>query len=224
MATIRKVPLVKGQIYHVFNRSVGRQPIFSNNSSCSRFLETVIYYQYLKTPMRFSHFNRLPENLKNSALDILMRQEKRVRIFAYSLMPNHVHFLIQEVAENGISAFMSNIQNSYAKYFNIKNERSGSLFQQMFKAVLIETDEQLLHVTRYIHLNPLTSFILKNIEDLTTYKWSSFQEYLGTSKCNIVDKDFILAFFPSIQHFIQFTKDQIDYQRQLNQIKHLALE
>ncbi len=139
-------------------------------------------------------------------------------------MPNHVHFLIKEIRENGIAAFMSNFQNSYAKYFNLKNGRTGALFQAMFKAVLIETDEQLLHVVRYIHLNPLTSFILKNIEDLAKYPWSSFQEYLGKSKWNIVDKDFILSFFPSLKHFIDFTKDQIDYQRELDKIKHLTFE
>jgi putative transposase len=138
-------------------------------------------------------------------------------------MPNHFHFLIQETTNKGTSSFISNFQNSYAKYFNTKNKRNGSLFQQMFKSVLIETDEQLLHIARYIHLNPLTSFILKDIDELSSYPWSSFQEYIGT-EAKIVDKKLILNLFPSINHFIEFTKDQIDYQRQLDKIKHLTFE
>lgn len=224
MVTIRKNPIIVGQIYHVFNRSIGRQPIFLNNSSYQRALETINYYQYLETSLRFSHFNRLPANLKNRALDVLLQGRKRVKILAYCLMPNHFHFLIQEISDRGISNFMSNLQNSYAKFFNTKNERNGALFQQMFKAVLIESDEQLIHVTRYIHLNPLTSFILKDIKELSDYLWSSFQEYLGRGNLSIVDKEFILDFFPSIQSFIDFTKDQIDYQRQLDKIQHLLLE
>lgn len=224
MTTIRKNPIIVGQIYHVFNRSIGRQPIFLNNSSFQRAIETISYYQYLETPLRFSHFNRLPSKLKNKTLDTLLQSRKRVKILAFCLMPNHFHFLIQEISDRGTSSFMSNLQNSYAKYFNTKNERNGALFQQMFKAVLIETDKQLIHVTRYIHLNPLTSFILKDIEELSDYPWSSFPEYLGMSNWSIVDKEFILDFFPSIQSFIDFTRDQIDYQRQLDKLKHLLLE
>lgn len=224
MATYRKIPIVTGQIYHVFNRSIARQPIFTNNSSCYRAMEIISYYQFLETPLRFSHFIRLPKDLKNSTLDALLQSKKRVKILAYCLMPNHLHFLIQEISDKGISTFMSNLQNSYAKYFNIKNERNGALFQQMFKTKLIETDEQLIHVVRYIHLNPLTSYILSNIEELSEYPWSSFQEYLGTSKRDIIDKELVLGFFPSLEKFVEFTKDQVNYQRELNLIKHLQLE
>lgn len=224
MATFRKTPFVIGQIYHVCNRSIGRIPIFVNNSSYQRAMDTISYYQYLDTPLRFSHFNRLPDKLRNQTLDVLMQSKKRLEIFAYCLMPNHFHFLVKEVTNNGISSFTSNLQNSFAKYFNIKNERNGALFQQMFRAVLIETYEQLIHVVRYIHLNPLTSYILKDFDQLSDYPWSSFREYLGKSRQTIVNKEFILNFFPSVQGFVDFTKDQIDYQRQLNKIKHLALE
>lgn len=224
MPTFRKIPIVKGQIYHVFNRTIDRIPILTNNSAYQRIMDVIFYYQYLETSLRFSHYNRLPDKLKAQALEALMSSKKRVEIFAFCLMPNHFHFLIREIEDNGISSFMSNLQNSYAKYFNTKNDRTGALFQQMFKSVLIETEEQLIHVARYIHLNPLTSYILKDIDQLTDYPWSSFREYLGNSDQEIVNKNFILDLFPSIQSFIDFTKNQVDYQRQLNKIKHLALE
>lgn len=222
--TIRKVPLVVGETYHVFNRSIARQPIFLSQYDYQRALDVLIFYSYSNPPIRFSHYKRLPEPQKSDFMDNLRKNERQVEIMAFCLMPNHVHFLIKEIKEKGISTFMSNFQNSYAKYFNLKTERSGSLFQTMFKAVRIETEEQLIHVARYIHLNPVTAFILKNIEELTAYPWSSFPIYLEKQTLDIMDTSIILSYFPSINKFIEFTKDQVNYQRELDRIKHLALE
>lgn len=223
--TIRKTPLVVNEIYHVFNRSVAKQPIFLSNYDYQRTLDILTFYSYFDPPLRFSHYKCLPESQKKEFMENLRKRgEKQIEIFAFCLMPNHVHFLIKEIKEKGISTFMSNFQNSYAKYFNIKTERNGSLFQTAFKAVRIETDEQLIHVTRYIHLNPITAYVLKNIEDLITYPWSSFSIYMGKSVSDILNTYIILGYFSSIAKFFEFTKDQIAYQRELDKIKHLILE
>lgn len=223
--TYRNPPLIVEQIYHICNRSIARQPIFLINQDYQRAFDVFIYYSYLNTKLRFSHFKRLPDSQKNEFMDNLRKDsQKRVELLAFCLMPNHVHFLIKEIRNMGISTFMSNFQNSYAKYFNTKTERSGSLFQTMFKAVRIETDEQLIHVARYIHLNPITGFILKDIEELENYPWSSFPIYIGKASLDILNKNLVLGHFSSIKKFINFTKDQIDYQRRLDRIKHLLLE
>lgn len=223
--TIRKVPIVVGEIYHVFNRSIARQPIFNSVTDYQRALDVFSFYSFFEPPLRFSHYARLPKSQKTNFMDRLIgSNQNQVEILAFCLMPNHVHFLIKEIREKGISTFMSNFQNSYAKYFNLKTNRSGSLFQTMFKAVRIETDEQLLHVARYIHLNPITAYILKNIEDLMNYPWSSFPVYTGKQTSYVLNTNTILGYFPSIDKFIEFTKDQIEYQRELDKIKHLILE
>lgn len=225
MTTYRKTPLVPGQIYHVFNRSIARQPIFLNVNNYQRALDVLMFYSYLNPSIRFSHYNRLPSNQKSDFVNNLRKTgEKQIELLAFCLMPNHIHFLIKEIREKGISTFMSNLQNSYAKYFNKKTDRSGSLFQTMFKAVRIESDEQLIHVARYIHLNPVTAYILKDIDQLKNYPWSSFIDYLGMRNLDILNKDTILSYFSSTEQFINFTKDQVEYQRQLDQIKHLILE
>lgn len=157
-------------------------------------------------------------------MDNLRKNERQVEIMAFCLMPNHVHFLIKEIREKGISTFMSIFQNSYAKYFNLKTERTGSLFQTMFKAIRIETEEQLIHVARYIHLNPITAYTLKTVAQLTTYPWSSFPAYLGKQTTYVINTNTVLSYFPSINKFIEFTKDQVNYQRELDRIKHLVLE
>lgn len=220
----RKVPLVADEIYHVYNRSIGGYPIFSQNRHFQRALNLVNFYRFDKPPVRFSHYNRLPEPQKSKFMKDLRQIPKRIKIMAYCLMTNHVHFLLKQLTENGIANFMSNIQESYAKYFNIREERTGSLFQSMFKAVRVETDEQLIHVARYIHLNPLTSYMIKDIDELDIYPWCSFGEYMDKQNHAIVDKEELLSYFPSIERLRDFTANQIDYQRKLAKITHLILE
>lgn len=221
----RKTPLVKDEIYHVFNRSVAHQPIFLTNKDYLRAYEVLSYYNNLNPPLRFSHFSRLSNSVKNEILEGLTKENQRiVQILAYCFMPNHFHFLIREIREKGITKFIRIFQNSYAKYFNTKTERNGSLFQSMFKAVRILTNEQLLHVVRYIHLNPVTAFILNDIKDLSTYLWSSYPIYINKQYSDVVNTNEILGFFASKEKFIKFTEDQIDYQRKLNTIKHLLFE
>jgi len=137
-------------------------------------------------------------------------------------MPNHFHFLIRQSKENGISKFMSLISNSYTKYFNTKYKRVGPLLQGTFKAVLIESDELLVHVSRYIHLNPIISGLVKDLED---YRWSSYLEYIKPidTFCSINE---ILGFFTPNERekYKKFVENQIDYGRKLEKIKHQLID
>lgn len=137
-------------------------------------------------------------------------------------MPNHFHLLIKQNTDNGISRFMRLTINSYARYYNTKYKRVGSLFQGMFKAVHIETDEQLLHISRYIHLNPLVSHII-NEQDFLSYPYSSLPEYIN-NQGYISNPVPILNHFSKKQSYLKFVLDQADYGKELEKIKHLTLE
>lgn len=219
----RKIPIVAGEIYHVFNRSVAKQPIFISYKDYHRTMEVIDFYRHKDLPMRFSYYNRLPIYQKQKLVKIIAESSLIVEILAFCLMPNHVHFLMKSLTDNGIIQFMSNFQNSYAKYFNTRHERTGTLFQPMFKAVRIESDYQLTHVSRYIHLNPVTAYILKTVEELKTYPWSSYPEYMGENT-GFTNKDLVLGYFKNSTEYGKFVADQVDYQRKLNEIKHLILE
>lgn len=221
----REVPLVTNQFYHVLNRGVGSQPIFLGKKDYLRMREAAFYYQNQKPALSYSHFLRLPTKERAEFFKKLQTQSKfLVEIIALCLLPNHFHLLLKQANDNGISLFMANLTNSYTRYFNTKNERTGHLFQGKFKAVMIETDEQLLHVSRYIHLNPYSSYLVKNFNQLNIYPYSSLPEYLGLSSTNFFQKEIILDQFKSISAYKKFVFDQADYQRSLEQIKHLALE
>lgn len=139
-------------------------------------------------------------------------------------MPNHFHFLLRQKLDNGISKFVGNFANSYTRFFNLRNKkREGPLFQGIFKSVHIEDNELLLYIQRYIHLNPVVSYVVAT-EDLENYEWSSLKEYLGEVERAICDKELVLNQFSSIKNYKKFLCSQIDYAKKLKEIEHLLLE
>lgn len=221
----REIPLVTEQVYHVVNRGTAGVPIFKTKRDYTRFLETMEYYQNEKPFPRFSKFLVLSTKSRGESLSSLKKLNNRlIKILAFCLMPNHFHLLVLQEKDEGVSKFLSQLTNSYTRYFNTKNNRIGPLLQGKFKAVRIEDDEQLLHVTRYIHLNPYTGFVAKTLQQLLFYPYSSLPQCLNKIKSNYIEKDMILSSFKNKNLFKKFTLDQASYQRVLGQIKHLALE
>jgi putative transposase len=220
----RKVSLVNNEIYHIFNRSVDGQTIFSSKWEFTRAIQTIDYYRFSNPPIRFSQYLKLDSETSSKLYrSISTCNPHRVKILSYCLMPNHYHFLLQQTIDNGISKFISDFSNSYSKYFNTKNHRLGPLFQGTFKNVRIETVEQLIHASRYIHINPVVSCLIPDVEILK-YSWSSLKEYLNKKSSSICDTSIILSQFPDVESFLSFTKDRISYGKQLEIIKHLAFD
>lgn len=135
-------------------------------------------------------------------------------------MPNHYHFLVRQLREGGIQEFIAKISNSYTKYFNTKNKRVGPLFQGTFKAVSIENDEQLIHVSRYIHLNPVVANLVKKAE---LFPYSSFSHYLGSNNL-LINSAPVMELFKDAEDYTRFIEDHQDYAMELERIKHLLLE
>lgn len=203
----------ENSIYHVFNRGVEKRKIFLDKQDYNIFLYYLfIYLSPLKTVL--SRHPRLPLRLydKNMADEIML--------LSYSLMPNHFHLLIKQKSKDGISKLLKQITNAYTLYFNSKYERVGGLVQGRFKAVGIDRDDLLIHIARYIHLNPVVAGIVKNPKD---YEWSSYKIYLENTD-SFCETKTILSYFPTISDFEKFVLDHIEYARELEKIKHLALE
>lgn len=157
----------KDAYYHIYNRGNRKQNIFVVRRDYERFLKKTLEYK--------NDFN--------------------VTILCYCLMPNHFHFLVRQNMEVSLSKFMLRLSTSYAKYFNIKYEEVGSLFQSRFQAKFIETEEYLLELSRYIHRNPKELLPSTPGVELADYKWSSYPAYLGLVKDELIDISIILDFF-----------------------------
>ena len=221
----RRTPLVTEEIYHILNRGVASQLTFIDWRDYKRAIEVMVYYQNIHFPQKYSIFLTQARKRREEILRGLReKKEFWVEIIAYCFMPNHFHFLLKQKVDGGISKFLSNFANSYTRYFNARHHREGHLFKGKFQAVRVESDEQLWHVSRYIHLNPYSSYVVKTLDDLVRYPYSSLPEYLEESKNEYCQKDVILAHFPTRKDYKKFVFDQADYQRSLEKAKHLWLE
>ncbi len=218
----RKLVFATDEYYHVFNRGIARQPVYFSRRDYERFLLTLSYYRYRRAPVKLSRLLQLSIENRQTLLKNLIGQQTLVEIICFVCLPNHIHLALKQTSEKGISTFMSKSINSYTKYINTRHERVGDLFQGVFKAVHIETNEQLIHLSRYIHLNPSTSHLI-TIEKLATYPWSSYPEYIKGSS-SIVNMDIVLSQFKSTHDYMHFVNDQAKYQLQLKEIEHLTME
>lgn len=223
MASFRKVPLVTGDIYHVFNRGIDGRVTFTNIREYSRAYQIMKYYRFSSPPLKLSIFLRISDS-KRQELQESSWGEKLVSMMCYCLMPNHFHFMLRQEVNGGISKFLSLFQNSYTRYFNTRNERVGQLFLDTFKNILVEREEQFLHLSRYIHLNPFSSSVVNSLEGLYKYEWSSLGEYIGVSEDYICEKDIILSSFKTKESYKNFISDRAEYQRELKQIENLIIE
>jgi len=171
-----------GEYYHVYNRGTDERLVFLDEEDYQRFLTGVDEFNDIRS---IPNLFRKRSTLQN----IPRNQETRlVEIICYCLMPNHYHFIIKVVREGGLSKFIQKLGTGYTKYFNIKYQRSGVLFQGKYKSIHIEHSSYLLHLSRYIHLNPLDilipswrkkKFSIRNkMPFLMEYKYSSLQYFL----------------------------------------------
>ena len=113
----RTVSLVNGEVYHVFNKSIAEFKIFNNDSHFDRIINIIRYYQLTRRALSFSNFIRM--NSENIGVHISSDKKKLVEIIAYCIMPTHLHLVLKQLEDSGISVFMNNILSSYSHYFNI---------------------------------------------------------------------------------------------------------
>lgn len=221
---MRKDPLEIGEIYHVVSRSIAGFQIFNNDSEYGRMLMLMQFFQFENPPGKFSIFLNSEEvqdlGFQKYFNSFKNDQEKLVEIIAYCLMPTHIHLVLKQLKKDGISLYLKNILNSYTRYFNTKHNRLGPLWESRFKSALIKNDNQLLHLTRYIHLNPVTAYLVEKPEE---WLFSSYLEYIEkddksaiTSYDNLIDID--------QTRYKNFVEDQVSYQRYLAKIKKLMLD
>ena len=149
---------------------------------------------------------------------------KLVEVLCFCLMPNHFHLLLKQNVDGGISKYLSNFQNSYTRFFNTVHKRDGPLFLSRFKAVEIETEEQLLHVSRYIHLNPYVGSVVQSLGNLRGYPWSSLVEYVEGDEENFVNTRLILSSFKTRDSYLKFVLDEADYRRNLKRAEKMLLD
>lgn len=204
-----------GEIYHVYTRGVERRTLFRDKNDHERFMQLLLHC------LPVGNIRSYSLALKFKQTPALSEEGKGlVDILSYCLMTNHIHLLLKENIDGGISLYMQRVLNSYAKYFNMSNKRSGSLFTNPFRAAWVDSDEQFLHVTRYIHLNPYTANM---ILDPLKYEWSSLGECIGTTGPKTCHRRLLRSMMSGTEYGA-FVLDQADYARSLLESEHLLID
>jgi REP element-mobilizing transposase RayT len=152
---MRKQPLVADEYYHIYNRGVDKRDIFNDTKDIDRFVESILEFNNIEGVGSLA-------NLRKTQIESKPLSEPLVSFVAYCLNPNHFHFVLKQSADNGIAKFMQKLQGGYTYYFNVKNSRSGSLFQGTFKSQIISHENYFNKTIGYVNKNYQIHEIPKN--------------------------------------------------------------
>lgn len=223
------------ELFHVLNRGVDKRKIFMEDGDHVRFVHNLFEFNDT-VPANNTEWTLARANATN---DFVSRysdepRELLVDIHGWCLMGNHYHLLLSERAEGGITKFIRKLNVGYAKYFNEKYKRVGTLFQGRTKKILISNDAHFLHILHYIHLNPLDFLkgaarwregeianTKRSLAHLESYRWSSYLDYCGTKNFpSLITKELFGDVFGNYKKAISsYVKDM-----EIDSIRDLLLE
>jgi len=240
----RKQKFESGEKYHLILRALDDNLIFKDTDDYFRVIFCLYEFNNLK-PVNISirRRDRAVEKRREKPIEVGLRtifendkRDKLVNVLSFCFMPNHIHLLVEQIKDNGISKFMQKVGTGLAKYFNKKYQRKGHVFQDTFKSVHIEDDNQLMTVFNYIHVNPLSLIEpgwkekgIKNvkvvIKFLENYKWSSYQDYIGRKNFpSVTDRDFLSEAMEEAGGCKNAIKNWLEYKKDIIKGNNLFLE
>ncbi len=187
----RKTKFQAGQTYHLYNRGINRQPIFFRDENWGYFIKRLCHYF---TP-------------------------ELADIHTYCLMPTHYHLTVTLKTDDLSTRLMQPFSVSYTKAINRQQERVGPLFQGPFQAAWVDEDSYMMHLSRYIHLNPVAAGLTARPED---WAFSSYRDYIGLRDGTLPVTDLVLSQFPSRQAYREFVESYCEEENKV--IQHLLLD
>lgn len=214
---MREIKFSPGEYYHIYNHGIEEREVFLDDSDFMRGLVSLVTFNDHKdSPHNLSRFVKNPAKL----IDHYSHEGRNqlVDIIAFTLLPTHYHFFVREKVENGISRFMHRFSKGYARYFNLKNGRTGSLWKETFKAKHIDNEAYFVHIISYVHLNILDLYQpnwregeindwSKVASKLVSYPWSSYGYYrTGSSPIPFMNlilsqPDWFSEYYPEAKSF-----------------------
>ncbi len=238
----RREQFVNGEIYHIVIRGIDDNLIFKNTDDYYRGIFSI--YEFNTTELitiraRRKARNEIKKILKKTNRDrvpVVDNRDKLVEILCFYFMPNHIHLLVRQIKNNGITQFMRKLGAGYGGYFNRKYGRKGYLFQNRFVAVHIKTNEQFKNVFVYIHTNGISLVEpkwkeegVKNpkriIKFLENYKWSSYPDYIGKKNFpSVTDRDLLLKVMGGGKGCREFVENWVKYKGEIKDLGGVVLE
>ncbi len=187
---------LKDGYYHIYNRGVAKSSIFLNDQDYGVFLD------YLKDYLSIPRTPTPQEIAVMQTPYLLKNYHQEIELISFCLMPNHFHLLLKQKKQKSIEGFMRSVTIRYSRYFNRNHDRVGHLFQDVYKAILVDRDEYLWWLSRYIHRNPLQ--ILTNSQNLEDYPYSSYPTFLKLKTFPWIKPEII---FENVKNYREFMAD-----------------
>lgn len=204
----------QGNFYHIFNRGNNKENVFFDEQDYRFFLFRIgLGFGYEPKELSVNPLTSIP----HSRIRISNSDRNNFKLHAFCLEPNHFHLLIEQCKDEPISKLILKICTSYVMYINKKYKRIGHLFQDQFKAVLIEDDPQLMWTSAYIHMNPVKDGIVKSPEE---YIWSSYKDYIEDGNLPILNKDLLLEMFNNKD---SFRTETLNYSKNIENLARVPL-
>ena len=229
---IKRPPLINGEIYHIVIRAVDGLKLFRDEKDYLRKIHNLFEFNDINpTKWQYRHYENGSRDIRERAKRSLLSE-----ILTFCLMPNHIHLLVRQLVDGGISKFMRKIGAGYGIYYNNKYKRSGHVFQGKYRAVHIESDQQLLTVFVYIHANPVSLIIpgwkekgIKNVNEainfLENYKWSSYPDYLRNKNFpSLTSRDFLTETIGGVESCRELVNNWLEYKKELADFDKVAIE
>lgn len=182
--------------YHVYARGINKQDIYDDPDDYIFFLS--LFARYLSHEQQKSPFQNYPH----------LRDQ--IKLLCYCVMPNHFHLLVYQCDKGAMAALMRSVMTSYSRYYNQKHGRRGAVFETTYKASRIDNESYLLHISRYIHLNP---------RYWKRYPFSSVKYYTGSSILEWLQPEQIQELFGSVDEYRAFLDDYVGHKKMLEKIK-----
>jgi len=238
----RKQQFVNGEIYHLVLRGIDDNLVFKNLDDYYRGIFSIYEFNTTK-PITIrdrrearAKTKKTPRETNRGPASVIDGRDKLVEILAFCFMPNHIHLLLRQIEEGGVTKFMQKLGTGYGSYFNRKYSRKGYVFQNRFSAIHIKDNNQLKTVFVYIHTNPIALIEphwkekgIKNpekaIKFLENYRWSSYPDYiLKTNFPSVTERNFILEIMKQKKSCKEFVEYWIKYKGEIREFAELALE
>ena len=248
----RKEEFINNEIYHITTRRIGDEILFENIDDYYRGIFSIYEFNNAnpvaiqKRRRKIQEIKRKFRNGRGRASTVFVIPDERnklVEILTFSFMPNHIHLLIRQLQDNGISKFMRKIGAGYGGYYNKKYQRRGRLFDGRYRVIHIESDNQLKIVFVYIHTNPAAILVLnwkeKGIDEkdfqkvlkfIEDYRWSSYSDYLGKKNFpSITTREFLINELGGTKEAQRFINDWLHVKKKLREsyastLKEISLE
>ncbi len=221
---MRHTEFANDEYYHIFNRGVDKREVFLDPDDYVRFLTGM--KEFNNGLIREERLRKAEKSESDSESESdsdfpASTEEKLVEIVCYCLNPNHYHLILKQLQENGVSKFMQKVGTGYTNYFNIKQSRSGTLFQGKFKSIHIDSNDYLLYLSAYVNANNFIHGYNENMED---WPYSSYLNHIGKRKGTLCGVESVLGQFEDAEEYAEFVKGNALHLKEKKEMEKYLLE